>query len=149
MKKVRLSFAPGLQVEFTSRDRAIQQVLEWSEKGTRFPIVAFGPEGCGKTAWLKQAAEILHEKEYDVVYVNPLQKEYLAYVGVKEVAERLAEIAVKALWSVGAELAYAALNAAKELVKMRRKNVAVLVDDAFQALGSEKAAAAYVKVFSA
>jgi predicted AAA+ superfamily ATPase len=61
VRRVRLSFVPGLEIEFVDRDRAIQQVLEWSERGTRFPVVVFGPEGCGKSAWLRQAAEVLSE----------------------------------------------------------------------------------------
>ena len=143
MKRVKLRFA-GLEVEFADRDRGVQQVLEWADRGSRFPVVVFGPEGCGKTAWLKQAAELLREKGYHVVYVNPLQKEFLAHTDAKEVAKALAEAAFK-VSGVGAELAYAAFNAARELVKLKRKNVAVLVDDAFQALGSEKEAALYVK----
>jgi len=47
MKRVKLRFA-GLEVEFADRDRALQQVLEWAEKGTWHPLVVFGPEGCGK-----------------------------------------------------------------------------------------------------
>lgn len=53
VRRVRLSFVPGLEIEFVDRDRAIQQVLEWSERGTRFPVVVFGPEGCGKSAFLR------------------------------------------------------------------------------------------------
>ena len=143
MRRVKLSFAPGLEVEFSDRDRGVQQVLEWAERGTRFPIVVFGPEGCGKTAWLKQAVELLRERGYEVVYVNPLQKEYLAHTDAKEVAKALAEAAFK-VSGVGAELAYAAFNVARELVKLRKRRVAVLVDDAFQAIGLGKAAA-YVK----
>jgi energy-coupling factor transporter ATP-binding protein EcfA2 len=143
MKRVKLPFA-SLEVEFADRERGIQQVLEWAERGTWRPVVVFGPEGCGKTAWLKQAAEILREKGYEVVYVNPLQKEYLAHTDVKEVAETLAEIAAKVSGRVEVELAYAAFNAARELVRMKKRRVAVLVDDAFQAIGLDRAAA-YVK----
>jgi len=71
VKRVKLSFARGLEVEFTDRERALKQVKELAEKGTRFPIVVFGPEGCGKTAWLKQAAELLKEQGYEVIYSNP------------------------------------------------------------------------------
>ena len=144
MRRVKLPFAPGLEVEFADRERALQQVLEWSERGTRFPVVVFGPEGCGKTAWLKQAAEILRERGYHVVYVNPLQKEYLARTDVKEVAGALAEIIARASGRVEVELAYAAFNASRELVKLRKRKVAVLVDDVFQAIGLDRAAA-YVK----
>jgi len=145
MKKVKLLLAPGLEVEFADRDRALQQVLEWSERGTRFPIVVFGPEGCGKTAWLKQAAGILREKGYEVVYVDPMHREYLVHTDVKEVAEQFAKAAAEAVGTAELKLASLAIDAVKELLKAwRRKNVAVLVDEAFQAIGLERAAA-YVK----
>jgi energy-coupling factor transporter ATP-binding protein EcfA2 len=143
MGRIKLRFA-GLEVEFANRERGIQQVLEWAERGTWRPVVVFGPEGCGKTAWLKQAAEILRERGYHVVYVNPLQKEYLAHTDAREVAGRFAEILAKVSGRVEVELAYAAFNAARELVRMKKRRVAVLVDDAFQAIGLERAAA-YVK----
>ena len=145
MRRVKLPLAPGLEVEFADRDRALQQVLEWSERGTRFPIVVFGPEGCGKTAWLKQAAGILREKGYEVVYVDPLHREYLVHTDVKEVAEQFAKAAAAAVGTAELKLASLAIDAVKELLKAwRRKNVAVLVDEAFQAIGLERAAA-YVK----
>jgi len=50
VKRVSLGFAPGLEVEFADRERAIDQVYEFAKRGTRFPVVVFGPEGCGKTA---------------------------------------------------------------------------------------------------
>jgi energy-coupling factor transporter ATP-binding protein EcfA2 len=141
--RVKLNFA-GLKVDFCDREKGIEQALDWAEKGTWYPIVVYGPEGCGKTAWLKQAAELLREKKYEVVYVNPIQREYLAHTDVREIAKRFAEIAVKASGSVEAELAYMAFNAARELVRLRKRRVAVLVDDAFQPIGLGKAAA-YIK----
>jgi predicted AAA+ superfamily ATPase len=60
IERVKLSFVPGLEVEFSDRNKAIRQVIEWSEKSTPYPVVVFGPEGCGKTAWLKQAIEPPH-----------------------------------------------------------------------------------------
>jgi energy-coupling factor transporter ATP-binding protein EcfA2 len=145
MRRLKLQLAPGLEVEFADRDRALQQVLEWSERGTRFPIVVFGPEGCGKTAWLKQAAGILRERGYEVVYVDPMHREYLVHTDVKEVAEQFAKAAAEAVGVAELKLASLAIDAVKELLKAwRRKNVAVLVDEAFQAIGLERAAA-YVK----
>jgi len=41
VKRVRLSFVPGLEVEFVDRDKAIRQVVEWGEKSTWHPIVVF------------------------------------------------------------------------------------------------------------
>jgi predicted AAA+ superfamily ATPase len=56
VKRITLELAPGVETEFVDRDRALAQVKEWAERRHRFPIVIFGPEGCGKTAFLRQAA---------------------------------------------------------------------------------------------
>ena len=53
MERIRLEFAPGVETEFVDRDRALAQVVEWAERGTWAPFVIFGPEGCGKTAFLR------------------------------------------------------------------------------------------------
>jgi predicted AAA+ superfamily ATPase len=71
VKRVKLSFVSDVEVEFCDRERALQQVEELARRGTRFPIVVFGPEGCGKTAWLKQITELLRELGYEVIYVDP------------------------------------------------------------------------------
>ncbi len=56
VKRVELELVSGLRVEFTDRGRALGQVVEWAERGTRFPVVIFGPEGCGKSAFLRQVS---------------------------------------------------------------------------------------------
>jgi predicted AAA+ superfamily ATPase len=61
VKRVELELVPGLRVEFTDREEALGQVEEWAERGTRFPVVIFGPEGCGKSAFLRQASAMLKE----------------------------------------------------------------------------------------
>jgi len=80
VERIRLEFAPGVETEFVDRDRALAQVVEWAERGTRFPIVIFGPEGCGKTAFLRQAASGLRELGYDVFYLHPLDRVFSAEV---------------------------------------------------------------------
>jgi len=145
MRRLKLSFAPRLEVEFADRERGIQQVSEWAERGTRFPIVVFGPEGCGKTAWLKQSAELLRERGFDAVYVDPLRRDFVARTDVGEIAGRLAEAAAEAIGVAQLKLATLAIDAAKELVgRWGRKRVAVLVDEVFQAIGLDKAET-YVK----
>jgi hypothetical protein len=144
VKRVRLSFA-GLEVEFTDRDRAIQQVIEWSERGTGFPIVVFGPEGCGKSAWLKQAAEVLREGGYEVFYIHPLDKLVYAEVSVPSIREAFLEFARKALAEDAlSRIAWALFDFVRDLLKVRRAKVAIIADDVFQAIGL-RYAAAYVK----
>jgi len=144
MRRVKLRFA-GLEVEFADRERALQQVLEWAEKGTWHPIVVFGPEGCGKTAWLRQAAEALREKGYEVFYIHPLDKLVYAEVSVPGVREAFAELARKALAEEApGRIAWALFDFVRDLLKARKSKVAVVADDVFQAIGLSQAAA-YVK----
>jgi len=41
MRRVRLSFLPGLEIEFTDRDVALRQVEDWARESTRWPIVVY------------------------------------------------------------------------------------------------------------
>jgi methylmalonyl-CoA mutase cobalamin-binding subunit len=145
VKRVRLSFAVGVEVEFCNRERAMRQVEEFAERGTRFPLVVFGPEGCGKTAWLKQATEAFRELGFEAIYVDPIRRDFIARTDVRELVDKLSEAAVEAIGVAQLKLATLAMDAVKWLIsRWRRENVAVLVDDAFQAIGLDKAAT-YVK----
>jgi energy-coupling factor transporter ATP-binding protein EcfA2 len=137
--RVKLRFA-GLEVEFADRDRGIRHVYELAEKGTRFPVVVFGPEGCGKTAWLRQATEILKENNFDVIYVDPLRKEYAAYTDVKEVVDRISDVVADVTGYSPVKLVDVVLLLGNILIKRwRRKRVALLVDEVFQSIGIERA----------
>ena len=74
MRRVELELASGLVVEFADRERALGQVEEFAVEGTRWPVVVFGPEGCGKTAFLRQAAAMLRDLGYDVFYLHLLDR---------------------------------------------------------------------------
>jgi Archaeal ATPase. len=146
VKRVKLSFAPGLEVEFSDRDRAIKQVYELGEKGTRTPVVVYGPEGCGKSAWLNQAVEVLKEQGFDVIYVNILQKEHIVYTDVKEVIGRISEVVADTTGYTPIKLADLVILLANQLLKRwRKKKIALLVDEVFQAIGVDKAEI-YVKM---
>jgi predicted AAA+ superfamily ATPase len=54
-------------------------------RGTRLPIVIFGPEGYGKSSLLKQGAEILRDQGFDVIYVDPLHRDFMAYTDVGDI----------------------------------------------------------------
>jgi energy-coupling factor transporter ATP-binding protein EcfA2 len=145
MRRVRLPFVPGLDVDFMDRDRAIGQVVDWAERGTRFPVVIYGPEGCGKTAFLKQAAAILGDLGYDAIYVDAARMDFAAHTDVTDVVKRLIDIASETSCAAQLKLANLAVNIVKELLeRWGRKRVAVLVDEAFQAIGIDKAGL-YVK----
>ena len=145
MRRIKLNLLPGLEVEFADRDGALRQVEDWAREGTRWPIVIFGPEGCGKTAFLRQAAAMLRDLSYDVVYVDPLHRFFTAHTDVEEVVRKLADAASETIGVAQLKLATLAIDAVKELfAKWGRRRVAVLVDEVFQAIGVDKAGI-YVK----
>jgi hypothetical protein len=134
IKKVKLLFTPELEIEFIDREKALKQVEELATKGTRYPIVIFGPEGCGKTAWLKQAIEVLREAGYDTIYIDPIHKAFIAYSDVKDIVKKLEDA------SAEVKLATLVIDAVKELINVwKREKIAVLVDEVFQAIGLDKA----------
>ncbi len=145
MKRIKLEIAPGVETEFVDRDRALAQVAEWAERGTRFPVVIFGPEGCGKTAFLRQSTVMLRELGYDVFYLHPLDKVFAAEVDDPDVKTLFLELVRKTLederWG---RMALAVFDLTREILKKRRRKIAVIADDVFQAIGLDKAAA-YVK----
>jgi len=108
--KIRLLFTSGLEIEFVDRERALKQVEELAEKGTRFPIVVFGPEGCGKTAWLKQSTFILRELDFEAIYIDPLLRDFIANTEIKEIVKKLAEAAAEVIGVAQVKLATLALN---------------------------------------
>jgi hypothetical protein len=139
VKRIKLPFAPHIEVEFTDRERGIKQIYEIGEKGTRFPVVVFGPEGCGKTSWLKQAVVILGEMGFEVFYVNPLYRDFIVKTDVREVVNRFIE-AVSETTGVQLKLATLVTLVVKELLaRWGKKRVAILVDDVFQAIGLDRA----------
>ena len=145
MRRVKLSLLPGLEVEFADRDGALRRVEDWAREGTRWPIVIFGPEGCGKSAFLRQAAAMLRDLGYDAVYVDPLHRFFTAHTDVDEVVRKLADAASETIGVAQLKLATLAIDAVKELLaRWGRRRVAVLVDEVFQAIGVDKAGI-YVK----
>jgi len=141
VKRVRLRLVRGVEVEFVDREVALRQLAEVAERGTRFPLVVYGPEGCGKTALLRQAVEVLKELGHSVVYVNPLGGERLV------ATEDLREV-VKGVWRevlggvvnpAAPALVDLALAVASRALKRGKKRVAVLADDVFQAVGVDRA----------
>jgi len=137
--RVRFRFA-GLEIEFVDREKALKQVFEWSEKGTWNPIVVFGPEGCGKTAWLRQSVEILKDLGYSVIYFNPMMREFIAEVKIEDIKQRALEVLKRSTSGYTlARFAWSVVDFAREVIRLGRKRLAIIIDDAFQFIGSKEA----------
>jgi len=145
MRRAKVVFA-GRTVEFVDRNRAIKQLEELGEKGTWRVFVVYGPEGCGKTALLRQAAEILEEEfSYSVIYVNPLAEkveEILRFTpSIRDIVKEVLGLFPEPY----SRIVDVAISVASYVVKRFPKpRVAVLMDDIFQAIGLDKAES-YVK----
>ncbi|MGC9227678.1 ATP-binding protein, partial [Caldivirga sp.] len=123
----------------------LRLVEDWGSKGMVKVQVVYGPEGCGKTAWLLQSIEALRGLGFEVIYVNPINKEFVVEVGITSLRDGLIKLVKEALaQNALGRLTWLAFDAAKELIKATKGRIAVIVDDAFQVIGV-KESALYVK----
>jgi hypothetical protein len=145
MRRIKLVFTRDVEIDFSDREKALKQIYEVSEKGTSYPLIIYGPEGCGKTSLLKQAAEIFREQGFETFYINPLQRDFIAHTDVQDLIKRFVETLSEAVGVAQLKLASLAIFVVRELLtRWRRRKIAVLIDDVFQAVGLDKAET-YVK----
>jgi DNA polymerase III delta prime subunit len=145
MRRIKLVFTRDVEIDFSDREKALKQIYEVSEKGTSYPLIIYGPEGCGKTSLLKQAVEIFREQGFETFYINPLQRDFIAHTDVQDLIKRFVETLPEAVGVAQLKLASLAIFVVRELLtRWRRRKIAVLIDDVFQAVGLDKAET-YVK----
>jgi len=144
--RVLLDFAPGLRVRFTDRERGLERIRGFAERGTSLPVVIYGPEGSGKTALLRQAIEVLREHGYEVIYIDALAE---SLGGAVSLTPGIHEALRGLLRSLVGERVQGLVEAVSVLVRealrrLGRPRLAVLLDDVFQAIGLGRVEA-YVK----
>ncbi|WP_069807912.1 ATP-binding protein [Vulcanisaeta thermophila] len=139
MKRTKLRFA-NHEIEFINRETAIKQIEELANKGTWWPLVIYGPKGCGKSALLKQAIEVLKEHGYEVSYISPLSRagedKVVLTEGLRQLITGISSLLIgdaARLIDTAVELLY---NAVRKRLTSR---IALLADDVFQAIGLDKA----------
>jgi Archaeal ATPase. len=88
---------------------------------------------------------MLRESGYEVFYIHPLDEVFDAKVSFPDVKRAFMDFVEKALAenAVG-RVVWAVFDFTRKILSIRRSRVAVVVDDAFQVIGVDKAAA-YVK----
>jgi hypothetical protein len=59
MGRIKLRFVDGVEVDFIDRKLGLKRVVGWAERDIVNVQVIYGPVGCGRSAWLKQSAELL------------------------------------------------------------------------------------------
>lgn len=136
-------FVSSVKTEFTDRDRALARVMEWAEKSTRWPVVVFGPEGCGKTTFFRQVTFAMRELGCDFFYLHLLDRVFSAEVA--DVETPFADLVRRTLEEEKRRnIAPVVIDLTREILKKRRRKIAIIADDVFQAIGLDNAVA-YVK----
>ncbi len=135
LERVRLRFAPNLHVYFADREAGLRWLEEIAEKGTRLPVVIYGPEGCGKTAFFRQAFTTLKALGYSVLLVSPLEEWGEKLQLTSDVAKNVGDMVSMVSGLPVRELAEHALRLASKLLQHGVRRLAVLADDVFQAVG--------------
>jgi len=140
VKRVRLSFA-DINIEFADREIALRQIMELAERGTYPVYVIYGPEGCGKTAFFKQAKTILEEEfGYNIVYVNPLARRLEEIIGYSSSLKDIVVEILKVFSEPYSKIVDVAIGIVGEVLRrLKRTRLAILMDDIFQAVGLDKA----------
>jgi len=88
---------------------------------------------------------VLKESGYDVLYIDPIHKGIIASNHIKDIIKKLGNVATEAIGVAEVKIATLVIEAVKELIGVwRRKRIAVLLDEVFQAIGLDKAET-YVK----
>jgi hypothetical protein len=83
---------------------------------------------------------------FEVIYVDPIHREFAAHTDVEEVVPRLSEAVADVTGYTPMRLADLAVYLAKQLLKKwKKRRITVLVDEVFQAIGVDRAEV-YVKI---
>ena len=144
MRRVRLSFA-GREIEFDNRDFALKQVEDWVNRGMALPRVVYGPEGCRKTTWLRQTTMLLKELDFEAIYVNPVESVFMVKLGIMDLRDMLMKLIRETTSQVAwGRVVWSIIGIARSLIEAGTRKLVIIVDDAFQVIGIDKAAV-YVK----
>ena len=84
-------------------------------------MVIFSPEGCGKSAFLRQVSAMLRELGFYVFYLHPLEREFRAEVAVPDIRREFVQFVERALGENAlSRVAWAVLDFVRKLQKARR-----------------------------
>ncbi len=139
MRRVEVEFAPGVRIPFMNRDSALEELQSIAERGTRLPLVIYGPEGCGKTALLRQSMTLLEEYGYRVVLFDMMAGDVRKALSYTPDLQSVIHEALSLLPSPLDAASRLVLTVVRLLVsRLRGERIAVLVDEGFQAVGLER-----------
>ena len=129
-------------VSFVDREKEFSQLREVVFRGTAFPFVIYGPEGCGKTSLLRFVArELRSYGDTVVVYVDALEGfdvEKALFSSHREIIDFVQDLISVPL---GASIARAVMRVVSRFaqgVGIENRNVVVILDDVYRAIGLDE-----------
>ena len=96
MRRVKLSFAAGVEVEFMDRERGLPAGRRVGWEGHEVSGRRLRVRGCEKTSWLKQVSELLRGHGYEVICVDSLRKDFIPTHGRQGACRRSASCLMRA-----------------------------------------------------
>ncbi|WP_083805476.1 carbamoyltransferase C-terminal domain-containing protein [Vulcanisaeta moutnovskia] len=82
---------------------------------------------------------------FDVIYINPVEKEFTVEIGVQSLRDKLISLVREATSQLSwGGVVWSVIDVAREAISLGRGRIAIIVDDVFQAIGIDRAAI-YVK----
>jgi len=116
----------------------LQQLVETVSRGMRFPLIVYGPEGCGKSALVRELVRVMDSRGWLSIYVDAVE-EFSAERAMdpstpvaKEIGERIAE---RCASGVGLMLARRVLQIAAQALELGEwRGVLIVVDDPFRVM---------------
>ncbi len=133
----------GREIYFVDREVELAQLEQMALHGYVFPVAIYGPEGCGKTTLLRCFFDAIRRRNGNTVaiYIDALEENDIRRALHSSIEElwNVVEVSLQFL-PVGTQLArsiVAMLRKLHEKVPLRGKNVVVIVDDVYRAIGLE------------
>ncbi len=128
-------------VNFVDRVLEIEKLFDVVRRGTVFPLVIYGSEGCGKTALLRYIVkEVSGWDNYVVVYVDALEQfdiEKAIFSTHREVLEFVQHILSIPIGSTLARTVMSLISRLAKKISLIDKKVLVVIDDVYRAIGFE------------
>ena len=109
---------------------------------TAFPVTIYGPEGCGKTAFLRyMVRELGVGKDMVVVYVDALEHfdiEKALFASYREIIEFIQDLVSVPLGASIARTTMSIVSRFAQRIGLKGKAVVIVLDDVYRAIGLDE-----------